>query len=50
MKDYHLGYVIFLALVAAGGGFLFGYDTAVISGTIGQVTQLYGLDVVQRGW
>ena len=40
MKDYHLGYVIFLALVAAGGGFLFGYDTAVISGTIGQVTQL----------
>ncbi len=50
MKDYHLGYVIFLALVAAGGGFLFGYDTAVISGTIGQVTQLYGLDVLQQGW
>ena len=50
MKDYHLGYVIFLALVAAGGGFLFGYDTAVISGTIGQVTQLYGLDVIQQGW
>ncbi|MBR1725898.1 MAG: sugar porter family MFS transporter [Muribaculaceae bacterium] len=50
MKDYHIGYVIFLALVAAGGGFLFGYDTAVISGTIGQVTQLYGLDVLQQGW
>ena len=50
MKDYHIGYVIFLALVAAGGGFLFGYDTAVICGTIGQVTQLYGLNVLQLGW
>ena len=50
MKDYHIGYVIFLALVAAGGGFLFGYDTAVISGTIGQVTQLYGLNAWQQGW
>lgn len=50
MKNYHIGYVIFLALVAAGGGFLFGYDTAVISGTIGQVTQLYGLNVLQQGW
>ncbi len=49
-KNYHLGYVTFLALVAAGGGFLFGYDTAVISGTIGQVTQLYHLDVLQQGW
>ena len=50
MKDYHIGYVLFLALVAAGGGFLFGYDTAVISGTIGQVTALYGLDVLRQGW
>ena len=50
MKDYRFGYVLFLALVAAGGGFLFGYDTAVISGTIGQVTRLYHLDVLQQGW
>lgn len=41
---------MFLSLVAAGGGFLFGYDTAVISGTIGQVTQLFGLDALQQGW
>ena len=27
-------YVIFLSVVAALGGFLFGYDAAVISGTI----------------
>ena len=37
----NLGYIIFLSVVAALGGFLFGYDTAVISGTIAQVTHLF---------
>jgi len=32
----NIGYVVFLSVVAALGGFLFGYDTAVISGTIHQ--------------
>ena len=32
------------------GGFLFGYDTAVISGTIAQVTEQFGLDALQQGW
>ncbi len=50
MKNFNLGYVIFLSLVAAGGGFLFGYDTAVISGTISQVSEIYGLDAVSQGW
>ena len=36
--------------MAALGGFLFGYDTAVISGTIGQVTRQFELDVLQQGW
>jgi SP family arabinose:H+ symporter-like MFS transporter len=36
--------------VAALGGFLFGYDTAVISGTIGQVTRQFELDVLEQGW
>ena len=36
--------------MAALGGFLFGYDTAVISGTIAQVTQLFQLDTLQQGW
>lgn len=44
------GYLIFLSVVAALGGFLFGYDTAVISGTIVQVTELFQLDVLQQGW
>lgn len=46
----NLGYLLFLSFVAALGGFLFGYDTAVISGTIAMVTQLFHLDVVQQGW
>lgn len=43
-------YVIFLAAVAALGGFLFGYDTAVISGTVSQVTSQFSLSTIQSGW
>lgn len=46
----NIGYLVFLSVVAALGGFLFGYDTAVISGTIAQVTNLFGLDTLQQGW
>lgn len=45
-----MGYIIFLAIVAAIGGFLFGYDTAVISGTITQVASQFGLTPIQEGW
>lgn len=44
------GYVLFLAIVAALGGILFGYDTAVISGTVSQVTAQFGLDALSSGW
>lgn len=43
-------YVIFLSVVAALGGFLFGYDTAVISGTVSQVTAQFSLSTLQSGW
>lgn len=46
----NLKYVVFLSVVAALGGFLFGYDTAVISGTIAQVTILFSLNAIQQGW
>ena len=46
----NLGYVVFLSFVAALGGFLFGYDTAVVSGTNQQVASLFGLDEMQLGW
>jgi len=46
----NLLYVIFLAAVAALGGFLFGYDTAVISGTISSVAAQFNLNDVSTGW
>lgn len=46
----NIGYILFLSVVAALGGFLFGYDTAVISGTIAQVSQQFGLNTLQQGW
>jgi MFS transporter, SP family, arabinose:H+ symporter len=38
------------ALIASLGGFLFGYDTAVISGTVGFVKSQYALSEVLEGW
>ena len=49
-KTVNTGYMIFLSTVSAIGGILFGYDTAVISGTIGIVTQQFSLDTMQQGW
>lgn len=43
-------YMLFLAVTAAVGGLLFGYDTAVISGTVELVTARFGLDSLQQGW
>lgn len=43
-------YILFLSLVAAIGGFLFGYDTAVISGTISEVTGQFSLGAIAQGW
>ena len=50
MKKENVGYVIFLSVVAAIGGILFGYDTAVISGTTTKVAEQFGLDTMQLGW
>lgn len=46
----NFSYLIFLSVVAALGGFLFGYDAAVISGTISQVTARFSLNEIQVGW
>ena len=53
MKNHNsenMGYVVFLSAVAALGGFLFGYDTAVISGTIKGVSAQFRLDDIETGW
>ena len=42
--------IAFLSFVAALGGILFGYDTAVISGTIAAVGEQFRLDAMAKGW
>lgn len=44
------GYVALVCLVAALGGLLFGYDTAVISGTIGFLQEHFELTATLKGW
>lgn len=39
-----------IALIASLGGFLFGYDTAVISGTLAMVQEQFGLSASLEGW
>ena len=49
-KKVNMGYVVFLSVVAAIGGILFGYDTAVISGTTEIVKAQFGLSTGMEGW
>ena len=49
-QNNKLGYVIFMAVVAAIGGILFGYDTAVISGTTEIVKNQFQLTDMMEGW
>ncbi len=48
-KHYNI-YLFFIVISAALGGFLFGYDTAVISGTITFVKNQFDLNTIQEGW
>ena len=50
MKQKVSAYVVFLSVVAAIGGILFGYDTAVISGTTEIVKMQFGLTTGGEGW
>ncbi len=43
-------YVYFAAIVAALGGLLFGYDTAVIAGAVGYLREHFQLNAAQTGW
>ena len=49
-KKENIGYVAFISVVSALGGLLFGYDTAVISGTVSQVTAQFQLTTLMSGW
>lgn len=50
MPKSRKNYILFIALSAALGGLLFGYDTAVISGAIGNLTEYFLLNPFQTGW
>lgn len=50
VQGSNIGYVIFLSIVAALGGILFGYDTAVISGTTADVASQFSLTDISKGW
>jgi len=43
-------YVVLISVVAALGGLLFGFDTAVISGTINFIQPYFGLTEIGLGW
>ncbi len=49
-KQMTAGRVLFIAIVAALGGILFGYDTAVISGTTKIVADQFFLTELSKGW
>ena len=43
-------YLLMACLVAALGGLLFGFDTAVIAGAIDQLETQFGLSAIMKGW
>lgn len=50
MEKQNKNYILYIALSAAMGGLLFGYDTAVISGAIGNLTEYFSLTPIETGW
>ncbi len=50
MRTYNLGYIVFISCVAAIGGFLFGFDSAVINGTVEAITEAFGSTSVGTGF
>ncbi len=43
-------YLFLICFVASLGGLLFGFDTAVISGTVGKVEIQFSLSKLEVGW
>ncbi len=49
-KESNLPRVMFLSIVAALGGFLFGFDSGVINGTVNSLQEAFGSDAVGSGF
>ncbi|MGH3417162.1 MAG: sugar porter family MFS transporter [Actinocrinis sp.] len=48
--ETHFGYVVFIAAAAAMGGFLFGYDSAVINGAVTGIQKHFAVGANQTGF
>ncbi len=48
--ETHFGYVVFIAAAAAMGGFLFGYDSAVINGAVTGIQKHFDVGANQTGF
>ncbi len=49
-SHYNVRFILLVSIVAALGGLLFGFDTAIISGTIPYITTYFNLDAYLLGW
>ena len=49
-ESFNLGFVILISCVATIGGFLFGFDSGVINGTVDGLQQAFGSDSVGTGF
>ncbi|MEA5571958.1 sugar porter family MFS transporter [Calothrix sp. UHCC 0171] len=49
-KEQNTTYVILIAVAAALGGFLFGFDTAVINGAVGALSKTFNIDSLMTGF
>ncbi len=50
MNNYNTFYIVKIAMIAAVGGFLFGFDTGVIGGAQLYFTEYFELTPGQQGW
>ena len=49
-EKYHTGRVVRMAVVAALGGFLFGFDSAVVNGTVDALKAIFLTDLGLSPW
>lgn len=47
---FHKGYIFLISLVTALGGLLFGFDLAIVSGTVRYFSDHFNLSAVETGW
>jgi SP family arabinose:H+ symporter-like MFS transporter len=50
VHSYNTGFIMLVSIVAALGGLLFGFDTAIISGTIPYIKAYFNLNEFTLGW